>query len=569
MSGEVTSTKYYADHSQLQDIQVLEQKFTALVDYDIQSLADFEGWLARERTLSNALQEAMMGHKIDFYRDTTDSDKRDVHRYDQLVISPLLMGYQAALDKKFCDCPWSEELDGRKYGYIRKIRQTKVALFREGNIALAVREQELGSKYSEAMSGRSVLWQGEAKPYPFVRAQLDNSDRAIRETAWRALAKSRSQVKPEVNQLMNELVQVRHQMAVNAGFANYRDYMFKVKNREYSIADCEDFHACVERHIVPAWNRLIDVIQLELGVDTVRPWDSDHKMLQGAPFSTVTELMDGVQEMFVRTDPYFADRFQFMRASGLLDLEARHGKHAGGFMELLPTTKNTFVFANFSPSFDAVIALIHEMGHAVNGYLQFANDANFQEQLLREEAAELYSHGMELLLLDKLDTFYTDSRQLKRAQREELRRALGLLIGPLTRDIFEHWMYTHPNHTAKERDEKFLELSKRFRQSPVEMSGLESEVASSWIDTTHYFLHPFYAIEYSMSELGALQLLEISRDDPQRAVALYKQGAGANVNQSIAGIYQDTGVEFDFSERVVQRTAELVECMIAELGQSK
>ena len=69
---------------------------------------------------------------------------------------------------------------------------------------------------------------------------------------------------------MDELVQLRHQIAINAGFENYRDYMFVEKNREYSIQDCYDFHENVEKHIIPAWNRLADVFKSKLGVETYR-----------------------------------------------------------------------------------------------------------------------------------------------------------------------------------------------------------------------------------------------------------------------------------------------------------
>jgi M3 family oligoendopeptidase len=300
-------------------------------------------------------------------------------------------------------------------------------------------------------------------------------------------------------------------------------------------------------------------------VDTYRPWDSGAKTLRGAPFSTVTELMDGVQEMLGKTDPYFEERFKHMRENGLLDLESRQGKSPGGFLSPLRASKNAFIFANFAPSFMAIIVLLHEMGHAVNAYMQFLTGKDFDEWNIPAEVAELYSHGMELLLLDKLDTFYPDDREFKMAQREELRRAFSMLLGPVSTDLFQHWMYTHPNHTSQERDEKYLEISKRYMDSPVEMSGLESDVASSWISRIHYFQIPFYAIEYSMSELGALQLLEIYRNDPKKAVALYKQGAGTNLNQSIAVIYQDTGVKFDFSESVVKRTAKFVENVIGEL----
>lgn len=57
----------------------------------------------------------------------------------------------------------------------------------------------------------------------------------------------------------------------------------------------------------------------------------------------------------------------------------KKSKSPGAYCEFLPASKNAFIIANFSPSFNAVIALIHEMGHALNEYLQFINDHGPQE----------------------------------------------------------------------------------------------------------------------------------------------------------------------------------------------
>ncbi|MFB5189013.1 M3 family oligoendopeptidase [Alicyclobacillus fastidiosus] len=561
MSGLRNSPKYYLDDIDLKDVKALEMRLEALVQGEIKSVADLEDWIDLERTLMGRIQEAVTGHKIDFYRDTGNKLKRDMHLHDQTVVQPILLKYQGELDKKFCSCRFTGELHDSRYGAMKRVRTARLQRFCEVNIPLTVREKKLGVKYSEIRGAMTVDWEGETKPYAFVQALLDHQDRTIRQSAWMALAEARNKVKPDIDDIMNELVRLRHEMALNAGFGNYRDYMFQAKNREYSVQDCYDFHRAVERYIVPAWNRLADVFRSELGVNTYRPWDSTAKMLHSMPYTTVTELMDGVHAMLEKTDAYFAERFAFMRQHRLLDVESRPGKQMGGFMDPLPASKNAFVFANFSPSFTAIIALIHEMGHAIHIYLN--ND--FDEQNWRDEVTELYSHGMELLLLDRLGTFYPNEQEFKRAQREELRRSLGLLIGPLTRDMFEHWMYTHPDHTAQERDRKYLEICKRFRLSPVDASGLESEVAASWFDTIHFFLYPFYAIEYSISELGALQLFELYRADPKRGVTLYKQGASTDFNDSISDIYRRTGIEFDFSERIVKRIGEFLESQIEQL----
>ncbi|EPZ48134.1 hypothetical protein N007_04580 [Alicyclobacillus acidoterrestris ATCC 49025] len=375
-------------------------------------------------------------------------------------------------------------LDDRRYGRMKQVRATGLQLFREENIPLQVREQEPVARYNEIIGGLTAHWEGQDKPYPQVVAQMDSPHREIREAAWRSVQQARRSIKDEVARIMDELVQLRHQIALNAGFDNYRDDVFCEKNREYTVADCYSFHQAVERYVIPAWDRLAKQLQQSLGIDSYHPWVTTPCTLSKPPFSTVEELMDGVETMLRCTAPDFGDKFAHMRAHGLLDLESRNGKAPGRFCDFFGYSKNTFVFANFSPSFFALIALIHKMGHAVNGYLQIRDEYEWTD--LRAEVAELYSHGMELLCLDKLGEFYHDESSLKAAQREELHRSLNMLIGPLSGDIFQHWMYTHPSHTSAERDAKYFEIIQRFGGHPVDYRGLEEEASIGWIDSIHF-----------------------------------------------------------------------------------
>jgi oligoendopeptidase F len=553
--------KYYIELIDLQDVEGVEAQFQSLLDVPIESVSDLEEWLKDEKELNIKMVEVLTGHEVDFYRNTEDEGIKSTFFHDQQVILPLLMKYEGKLNEKFCGSPYLSQLDENRYGLMRRVRESKVKLFREENIPLMVKEQELGSKYSELMGGLTIEWEGEEKPLPFIKSKLDDLDRDVREKAYRAIISAQRKLKPDTDAIMCELVQLRHQIALNAGFENYRDYMFVAKNREYSVQDCYDLHENVEKHIIPAWNRLADVFQSKLGLDSFRPWDHTAKLLKNPPYREVSTLLDGMSEMLRKTDTYFVERFDYMRENGLLDLEERVGKGPGAFCTYLPASRNSFVFSNFSPSFDSLSALIHEMGHAVNGYLQFSEQGPMQEYHLRSEVAELYSFGMELLLLDKLDPFYPEE-DYKSYQREELKWAFSMLLKPLIGDMFQHWMYTNPTHTAKERDEKFFELSMRYSLSPVDATGFEEEIGMSWVDTIHYFQYPFYTIEYSIAMLGALQLFENYQKNPEQAVASYKKGASADYNQSIAAIYEETGVRFDFSEPVVKRMGEFLEKVI-------
>lgn len=559
------TSKYYKELIDLKDVQEVETQIQHLLEVPIESISELEKWLKAEKDLTMRISEAMIGHQVDFYQNTEDADLKSIYLHDQQVIQPLLMKYEAKLNEKLCKSPYVHDLDENRYGLMRRVRESKVKLFREENIPLFTREQEICTKYDEIMGGLTVEWEGDEKPLPFIESQLNNLDRAVREKAYHIKMEAYRKIKPDMDAIMDELVQLRHQIALNAGFENYRDYMFVVKNREYSIQDCYDLQENVEKYIIPAWNRLAAVIKSKLNVDTYRPWDNTANFMKNPPYSEISTLMDGVSEILGKTDPYFANRFDYMREHGLLDLGDRKGKGQGGFCTDLPVSKDTFVFANFSPSFFSLIALIHEMGHAVNGYLQFSEHGSMEEYQLRAEVAELYSHGMELLLLDKLDRFYPEEEDFKNAQREELRRAFSMLIGPLSGDLFQHWMYTNPNHTAKERDRKFFEISKRYGLNPVDTSGFEEEIGMIWADTLHYFQVPFYLIEYSISMLGALQILENYRNNPEKAIESYKKGASADYNQPIAAIYKETGVDFDFSESAVKRMGKFLEKIIQDI----
>lgn len=546
-------TTYYRQAIDLSDVSALEEQLKNLLNTPIESVADLETWIAAEIEFSDCVNEVMTGHAADFYRDTNSAEKRDIHVHDQSKIQPLLRKYQAEFDHKFCASPYVGELNEVKYGLMRKERKTSLELFHEDNLPLLAREQEIITQYNTLVGGLTVKWEGEEKPLPLVNAQLDNPNRDVRERAFRGVQAAYRSIKSDVDAMMDELVKLRHQIAVNAGFQNYQEYAFREKNREYSLEDCRRFHDAVEKYIVPVWDFVANDLRNQLGADTYRPWDNSNCTISAPPFSEVDELIAGVESIFRQIDEEFGDIFVKMRDNGLLDLEGRQGKAPGGFCMPLPMSRTSFVFSNFSPSYFALIVLIHEMGHAINAEYQFRKKREWMSW--RSEIAELYSHSMELMSLDKLSVFYRDPAQNRAAIGERIRRSLKMVMGPLSGDKFQHWMYTNPNHTPAERDAAYLEISKRYTEHPVDWSGFEEELGMGWISSIHFIGYPFYNIEYSMAELGALQLLQQYRENPTATIANYKRGASADYNQSISQVYDETGVSFDFSNEAIEKTA--------------
>ncbi|MDP7989139.1 M3 family oligoendopeptidase [Bacillus sp. MHSD_36] len=542
----------------------LENNLQSLLERNIASVSELESWLLDERRVTAEIEEEITSSLIATYRDTNDRNIRGLHMYNQNTIQPILKRYNAKFDQKFRECAFSDLLDEQKYGFMKKARLVKSKMFNEKKVTLSVKEQEHITKYREIMSNISINWEGEQKTYAFVKAKLDNPNRVIRKKAWYALCEARSVVKIDIDFILNELVQLRNEMALNAGFNNYSEYAFKQKNRDYSIEECYKLHESIEKYIVPIWKQLGSLSKKNLGVKRYRPWDLTLGNVPKAPFQNAIDLLSGVEEMFRKTDLYFYEKFIYIRKAGFIDVEERENKAPGAACFTLPHSKEVFVYSNFSPSFYAINALIHELGHAFHFYKQFNNESSMQERYLREEVAELYSLSLELLVMEKLNIFYKQE-EYKEVQRVQLYRTLSLLISSVAGDVFQHWLYTNPNHTSEERDKKYAELCKRYQYSSVDITGLENEISSSWLETFHFVQFPFYKIEYAIAQIGAMQLFQIYREDPEKAIAFFKEGASADWNLSIQEIYEKTGVTFDFSEERIESTANVILDLINEL----
>ena len=90
-----------------------------------------------------------------------------------------------------------------------------------------------------------------------------------------------------------------------------------------------------------------------------------------------------------------------------------------------------------------------------------------------------------------------------------------------TIDSFQHWIYTHPNHSRDERKSTWLALLDRFG-GVVDWRGWEASRESLWQRQGHIFHAPFYYVEYGIAQLGALQLWMKAKEDPHKALANYR-----------------------------------------------
>ena len=172
--------------------------------------------------------------------------------------------------------------------------------------------------------------------------------------------------------------------------------------------------------------------------------------------------------------------------------------------------------------------------------------------------------SMELLGNEFIEEFYS-AGDANRARRTHLEGIVGIFPWIATVDAFQHWIYTHPNHTRAERSAAWLALMDRFG-GDVDWSGFEDARANLWHRQLHIFLHPFYYVEYAIAQLGALQVWANSKRDKVTALADYQRGLALGNSRPLPELFAAAGCQFSFTRATVQPLVQLVKTELGKLN---
>jgi oligoendopeptidase F len=543
----------------------LESELKRLEEYEIVDRDSLENFLLHWSELFMILQEKLAWKYIDMTRFADNEKKRlDYSKFFEDVYSKA-EPYRIRLMKKYYDSIHRRELDPFRYENFDAIVSNAVELFNEDNLSLEVQEKKMASEYAATIGSITAEFRG--KEYTLSqlsRFQLE-PDRLTREEAWRLSMSKLDEVHESLENLFDKLLSVRVPQAANSGFSSYRDYMHQKKNRfVYSVEDVHRFHESVEKVVVPFVSELNEKRRKELGLDRLRPWDisvePSGRVLK--PFETMEEFIQKAIRVLQKVDPEFGANLLKMKENGLLDLENRKGKAPGGYNYPLDETGAPFIFMNATGTPANVKTILHESGHAMHSF------ATTDEKLIAyrhatHEAAELASMSMELLTMDYWDEYYSEE-EVRIARKEELAGTLSFLPWCMIVDSFQQWIYTNPDHSSSERDEKFSLVFDRFNTG-VDWTGLEEEKKIRWLLQPHIFTNPFYYIEYGIAQLGALAVYRNYRQNGSKAIKDYKKFLSMGYSRPLDELFESAGIKFDFSEHYLLELVRFVESELALL----
>ncbi len=540
--------------------QVVEHYYQDLKSREINSITDLNNWLLNRSELESVLQEDLGWRYIRMTCDTQNKDFEDAFNFYITDIEPHCAQYTQELNLKLLASPYLNQLDQRYRNFIRYIKKS-VEIFREENIPLKAELQQKEQQYGSIAGAMTITVDDKEITLQQAANYLKNNDREKREMVYNKIASRRLQDSEQLDALFTELLQLRHKIATNAGFKNFRDFSFAAMGRfDYTPEDCFSFHDAIQKHVVPVCNKLDEIRKTKLQLDQYKPWDSSvdaDGFTPLKPFANGDEMMQKAIACFTTINPFLGDCLEQLKDLKRIDLDSRIGKAPGGYNYPLYETGVPFIFMNSTGLLRDLVTIVHEGGHAVHSIVS-QDLAYVDMKSFPSEVAELASMSMELISMEHWDSFFNNADELKRARKEHLEDVLTVLPWVATVDKFQHLLYTNPNHTVAERKEMWDKTFSEFASPAINWNGQEKFKSNLWQKQLHIFEVPFYYIEYGMAQLGAIALWRNYKSNPEKTIEQYLNALRLGYTKTIGEIYEAAGVRFDFSSEYMQELMDFV-----------
>ncbi len=524
--------------------------------------SNVETWLADWSRFESLLSEAAALANFAYTCDTSDPDREAAQLRFGTQISPRAQEQRVRLQKRLV------ELDYVRPGIETMLQRfrNQSELFDEANVPLFAELSELGTQWNKINGAMTVQWDGEEKTPAQLLPFLHSLDREERERAFMLRAQPYLQQHDVLAGIFDRMYDLRQKVAKNSGFANYRDFAHREKNRfDYTPEDCMRFHVAVEEAVLPAIERINERRRRRMGLDVLRPWDMTADPVGRPPLKPFDDIRGFIERggpVFAHVDPDFRGYYQAMDDNDLLDLDNRKGKAPGGYCQTLAFRKLPLIFMN-AVGVDADLrTLLHESGHAFHAIEASRLPLLFQRHP-GSEMAEVASMSMELLAspyIGKESGGYYSEDDARRSRADLLEGIIFFFPHCASVDAFQHWIYLdEAGRDVNARDRKWLDLRRRFEGKSVDWTGLDSERIARWYQQPHFFASPFYYIEYGIAQLGALQVWRNSLHDPKAAISQYRAALALGATRPLPELFKAAGARLIFDSEGMHELVTLVE----------
>lgn len=443
---------------------------------------------------------ASVRHTIDTKDPFYDEEETYWNEHHPLYQEVFNQYYRAVLDSSY-----RKELEeALPKAYFLTI-QYELDAFDPSVIELLQEENRLSSEYQKLIASAEVPFDGKTLNLSQFGPYLESTDRQTRKEASEAHWSFFEENEETIDQLYDQLVKVRDQIAKKLGYKDFVELGYiRMQRLDYNREMVDTYRKEVLKDVVPVTEKLAERQAKRIGMDEIKFYDEPLQYLDGnpTPQGTPDDIIAQGKKMYHELSEETGEFIDFLFDRELVDLLAKEGKASGGYCTFLPDYEAPFIFANFNGTSGDIDVLTHEAGHAFQGY-QSRWIAQPEISFPGYESAEIHSMSMEFFTYPWMDLFFKD--QTEKYKFDHLSGALRFLPYGVLVDHFQHEVYENPEWTPEERKAAWRRLEKEYLPRRDYSDSPFLEKGTYWYKQGHIFDMPFYYIDYTLAQVCALQ----------------------------------------------------------------
>ncbi len=466
--------------------------------------------------------------------------------------APVVEDYQTEYYKKVVAHKFRPALEAHIGKQFFTIADLKTKTFQPEIIPLLQEENKLASQYQKLKATAEIEFRDKKYNLATIHPLEIEKNRITRQEANAAKWKFYSDNQTEMETIFDNLVKVRHKIALALGYKNFVELGYvRMMRSDYDASMVKKFRQQIEKFIVPVSRGLYERQAKRLGLDKLKNFDEDFRFNSGNPKPTGTpeDIINAAEKMYGELSPETNKFFKFMRMHDLMDLVNRDGKATGGYCTFIGKYKAPYIFSNFNGTSGDIDVLTHEAGHAFQMFSS-RNMPLLEYTFPTYEACEIHSMSMEFFTWPWMDLFFgVDTEKYRFAH---LSAALQFLPYGVAVDEFQHIIYENPEMTPAERNAAWKKLEKKYLPQRDYNGNAYLEAGGFWQKQNHIFASPFYYIDYTLAQICAFQFWKKDRDNHKQAWTDYVRLCKAGGSLSFLDLVKLADLKSPFEDGCVE-----------------
>ena len=474
-------------------------------------------------------------------------------------VSPIAEEITFDVYKELIASPFRAELEAKWGKQLFALAENQVKGFSPEVIELLQQENKLVSEYSKLVASAQVEFDGKTLTLAQLAPYGESTDRAVRKAARDKAANFYAENGEKFDDLYDQLVKLRHQIATTLGFKNYVELGYINMNRiDYNAEMVSKFREQVREYIVPLTTKLFERQAKRIHVDSLKYYDEGLKFLTGnaTPQGDADWIVDNAKTMYKELSPETGEFFNYMVDNELMDLVAKKGKESGGYCTFIENYGSPFIFSNFNGTSGDIDVLTHEAGHAFQVYS--SRNIGIPEYLWPTyESAEIHSMSMEFFTWPWMELFFKE--QTDKYKFTHLSDGLIFIPYGVAVDEFQHVVYENPNMTPAERKAAWKEIEAKYLPHRDYDDNEYLIAGGMWQRQAHIYASPFYYIDYTLAQICAFQFWKRSREEFEAAWKDYTHLCSLGGSLPFTALVKEAGLISPFEDGCVESVIGTIE----------